>query len=127
MDQLVSRMLKEKVWAVVGASANPQKYGYKVYKRLLTEGYKVFAVNPNCKEIEGDPCYNSLRDLSELPGAVSVIVPPVVGLNVLEQAAQQRIKRLWFQPGAESNEIIEKAGGLNLEIAYNRCVLVELG
>ncbi len=127
MDQLVSNMLKEKVWAVVGASANPQKYGYKVYKRLLAEGYNTFAVNPNCIEIEGDPCYNNLRDLPELPGAVSVIVPPAVGLDVLEQAAQQGIKRLWFQPGAESNEIIKKAYGLNLEIAYNRCVLVELG
>jgi predicted CoA-binding protein len=120
-------ILKEKTWAVVGASANTQKFGYKVFKRLIREGYTVYPVNPNCKEIEGVQCYGSLKDLSEMPGAVSVIVPPKAGLGVLDEAAELGIKRLWFQPGAESGEIVGKAEKLGLQIIYGYCVLVELG
>jgi hypothetical protein len=127
MNQLVQEMLREKTWAVVGASANPQKYGYKVYKRLLQERYNVYAVNPNCKDIEGVPCYPELSRLPEVPGVVSVIVPPAAGIGVLEEAAVQGIKRLWFQPGAESSEIIDKADRIGLEIVHHKCVLVELG
>ncbi len=127
MDKLIKRMFKEKIWAVVGASANPDKYGYKVYKRLLKEGYEVYAVNPNCEAIEGVKCYSRLADLPRLPGAVSVIVPPKAGIGVLEEAAGRNIKKLWFQPGAESSEIIGKAQQLGLEIVYKECVLIELG
>jgi len=126
-NELVQDMLVQNIWAVVGASANTQKFGYKVFKRLANEGYTVYPVNPNCKEIEGTKCYGSLRDLPEVPGAVSVIVPPSAGIGVLEEAAELGIKRLWFQPGAESAEVIEKADELGLQIVYDRCVLTELG
>ena len=58
---------------------------------------------------------------------VSVIVPPSAGIGVLEEAAELGIKRLWFQPGAESAEVIEKADELGLQIVYDRCVFTELG
>lgn len=127
MDSLIQKMLNENNWAVVGVSANMHKYGYKVYKRLLQEGYIVYPINPNCEQIEGVACYPRLNDLPRLPGAVSVIVPPTAGIAILEEAADLGIKRLWFQPGAQSDQIIRRADELNLEIVYNRCVLVELG
>jgi predicted CoA-binding protein len=126
MDELIKDMLAQKTWAVVGASANTQKYGYKVFKRLIEEGYRAYPVNPNCKDIEGALCYSTLRELPETPGAVSVVIPPKAGLGILEEAAELGIKRLWFQPGAESGEIIDKAGDLGLEIVHDYCVLIEL-
>jgi len=126
LDELIDRMLGEKTWAVVGATVNRQKFGYKVLKRLVDEGYKVYPVNPGYEEIEGIKCYPALGDLPELPGAVSVIVPPAAGLALLEEAAGLGIKKLWFQPGAESDEIVEKAKRLGLELVYDRCVLIEL-
>ena len=126
-NELISSMLGEKTWAVVGASVNREKFGYKVLKRLIEEGYKVYPVNSNYEEIEGIKCYPTLGDLPELPGAVSVIVPPAAGLALLEEAAGLGIKKLWFQPGAESDEILKKAEKLELELVYDRCVLVELG
>lgn len=127
LRELRRNILNEKTWAVVGASVNKQKFGYKVLKRLMEEGYKVYPVNPNYEEIDGIKCYPSLRDLPELPGAVSVIVPPAAGLAVLEEAAELGIKKLWFQPGAECDEILKKAEKLGLELIYDCCVLIELG
>jgi len=54
---------KKNVFAVVGASRDPRKYGYQVYKDLKNAGYKVYAVNPNAQEILGDKCYQSLENL----------------------------------------------------------------
>jgi len=44
---------KKNVFAVVGASRDPRKYGYQVYKDLKC-GYEVYPINPNAKEILGD-------------------------------------------------------------------------
>ena len=92
LSGLIRSMLDEKTWAVVGASANPGKFGYKVFKKLAREGYKAYPVNPNCGEIDGTKCYAALGDLPETPGAVSVIVPPVLGLAMLEEASGLGIK-----------------------------------
>jgi hypothetical protein len=127
MEKLMKEMLDEKVWAVVGASNNKDKFGYKVFKRLLAEGYDVYPVNPNCEEVDGMKCYKSLSELPKLPGAVSLIVPPSIGVKVLEDASKLGIKKLWFQPGAESDEIVQKASELGLDIVYDNCVLVALG
>jgi len=50
-------MLEKKVWAVVGASDNPEKYGNLIYKKLKSRGYRVYPVNPNYETIDGDKCY----------------------------------------------------------------------
>ena len=53
-------MLEKKVWAVVGATQNTEKYGYRLYKHLKNNGYTVYAVNPSYDTIDADPCYKNL-------------------------------------------------------------------
>ncbi|MDI6704562.1 MAG: CoA-binding protein, partial [bacterium] len=63
-EELIKRFLEKKnVFAVVGASRDPDKYGYQVYKDLKNAGYKVYPVNPNAEEILGNKCYPSLESL----------------------------------------------------------------
>ena len=45
---------KQNVFAVVGVSKNPSKYGHQVYKDLKEAGYVVYAVNQNIDKILGD-------------------------------------------------------------------------
>jgi predicted CoA-binding protein len=63
---LEEMMLDRKVWAVVGANENPEKYGNMIYRKLRAKGYEVYPVNPNYETVEGDKCY---KDLSSLPKA----------------------------------------------------------
>ena len=51
MDAL--EMLKEKNWAVIGASIDKSKFSYKIPKILKEKGYKVYLINPKYYEIEG--------------------------------------------------------------------------
>jgi predicted CoA-binding protein len=51
-----------------------------------------------------------------------------VTLGVVEQAARAGIRHLWMQPGAESDEAIQRAGELGLELIHSGpCALVMQG
>lgn len=121
----VQEMLAKKVWAVVGVSADQSKFGYKVYKRLLAAGYTVYPVNPKLKELEGRQVYPDLSSLPEVPDVVNCVVPPAVTAAIVPLCAEQGIKYLWLQPGAECNEALELANEHSV-VAERACVLVEL-
>jgi len=121
----VQEMLAKKVWAVVGVSADQSKFGYKVYKRLLASGYTVYPVNPKLKELEGRQVYPDLSSLPEVPDVVNCVVPPAVTAAIVPLCAEQGIKYLWLQPGAECNEALELANEHSV-VAERACVLVEL-
>ena len=51
---MIKSFLKTKnVFAVVGASRDPEKYGYQVYRDLLNAGYRVYHVNQNADGVLG--------------------------------------------------------------------------
>ncbi|HOA80175.1 MAG TPA: CoA-binding protein [Defluviitaleaceae bacterium] len=118
-------LMKKKIWAVVGATTDKDKYGYKIYKELKEAGYKVYPISPKYEEIDGDKAYKSLRDLPEKPEVVDFVVNPKIGIGIVKECAQLGIENIWLQPGTVSEEILEfaKEKGIN---AVEACVLVAL-
>lgn len=118
--------------AVAGASTNREKYGNKVLRCYMQNDREVIPINPRADEIEGLKCYADFASVPETEtGAVhgiSIITPPAITLQVIEDAAAAGIKHVWMQPGAESDEAIEaaEAHGMNV-IANGPCLLVVLG
>lgn len=112
-------------WAVIGVSADREKYGNKIYRDLRHSGYKVYGVNPKLAEIEGDPCYPDLASLPEKPAVVDMVVPPAAALSVVEACHQAGISRIWFQPGSESDEAIAKAEAYGIAVIANACIMLE--
>lgn len=122
---LSQEMLKKKVWAVVGANTKPDKFGYKIYKKLKKHGYKVYPVNPGYDTVDGDKCYPSLKDLPEKPDVIDMVVNPQIGKGIIEEAAQLGVKYIWLQPGTHNQEIVELLEEKGLNYVKN-CVLVAL-
>ncbi|MGC8854932.1 MAG: CoA-binding protein [Halothiobacillaceae bacterium] len=80
MMQEAFRTLKTaKTFALLGASAEPGKYGHKVFETLKGR-YRILPVNPKRTEIEGTPCYASYADLPERPDAVILTIKESLGL-----------------------------------------------
>ncbi|CAO3573265.1 unnamed protein product [Mortierella alpina] len=93
----------EQKFAVVGASSNRAKFGNKVLRWYIDNGYTAVPVNPKEDAIESVAC---VRSLSALPGSpseyhVSIVTPPSVTQSVLEEAHKNGIKRVWLQPNVE--------------------------
>jgi len=118
-------MLEKKIWAVVGASDNPEKFGNRIYKKLRDKGYKVYPVNPNYDIIEGDKCYSNLSSLPEVPEVIDMVVNPRHGTGTIEEAAKLGIKNIWLQPGTYDDRLMTLIEEKGLT-AVKACVLVAL-
>lgn len=125
MSNYVAEFPKYRTWAVVGVSDDRQKYGNKIYRDLRDAGYTVYAINPKLETVEGDPCYSSVKTLPGIPDVVDLVVPPNVALNVVQDCLDAGIKRIWFQPGSESEEAVQKARDGGMEVVYDACIMIQ--
>src|SRR6266446_4003846 len=69
----MTRIMKPKAVAVIGASAENGKIGNSVMKNLINGGYKgeIYPIHPKADEIMGKKVYKSVKDI---PGEVDIAV-----------------------------------------------------
>lgn len=128
MPGKIERFLAHGPYAVVGASADRAKYGNKVLRCYLQHGLEVYAVHPREQAIEGVACYRALSQLPRAIHGISVVTPPQVTEQIVEDAPSSGARYVWMQPGAESLQAITRAESLGLQIiAQGPCILVVLG
>lgn len=106
---------EEKTVAVIGASNDRSKYGNKAVRAYLRMGFKVYPVNPKEETVEGLKSYSSILDIPVEIDRATLYVPPKVGMKIIEEIAQKGVGELYFNPGAESDELVEKAHTLGLK------------
>ncbi|MER9457356.1 acetate--CoA ligase family protein [Mesorhizobium sp. M0478] len=80
--------------AIIGASKNPAKRGYRSLRKLLDDGYAgaIYPINPNEIEICGIRC---LPDLGSLPGPVDlalVCTPAATVPSVITECAAKGVR-----------------------------------
>lgn len=97
--------------AVTGVSRNAKGHGANsVAKRLRERGYTVFNINPNAPEIDGQPCYPSLK---AVPGGVEAVVigtKPERALGTVQEAAELGVKLVWMHSdGSQGSVSLEAA------------------
>ena len=115
-------------FAVVGASNDRDKYGAKVLLAYRQQGLRAYPVNPRAQEVLGEPAFPDLASLPEPVPAISVITPPAVTEQVVEEAGATGVRYVWMQPGAESPRAVERARELGMSvIAGGPCLLVAVG
>lgn len=119
-------MLNLKKWAVVGATNDTSKFGYKIYKKLKSHGYTVYPVSIKYNEVDGDKAYEDLTHLPEKVDVVDFVVNPTIGLSIVKQCADLDINNIWLQPGTVSEDILDFANNNGIEVVQG-CVLVSLG
>ncbi|QDV07012.1 hypothetical protein Poly30_25310 [Planctomycetes bacterium Poly30] len=127
-NDAIQAFLDGESFAVAGASTNREKYGNKVLRCYLQHDRRVFPLNPRATEIEGEPCYASLADVPEPIHGLSIITPPKITLEVVQEALKAGIRHLWMQPGAENPEAIKLAEAAGASVIHGGpCLLVVLG
>jgi uncharacterized protein len=115
-----------KTVAVIGASNDRSKFGNKAVRAFQKAGYKVFPVHPAQTEVEGLPCFKSIRDVPEKPNLVSVYVGPERLLQILPDIAARGCDELWLNPGTISSEVLAKATELGLK-TNQLCSIIAVG
>lgn len=112
--------------AVIGASSVPHKYGSRAVRAYLRRGWTVYPVNPNETTIEGLRVFKTIDELPDGVERFTVYVPPAIGLTLLDAIKAKHPKELYFNPGAESDELIARAEAMGLE-PIQACSIIEIG
>lgn len=123
-----------KLIAIIGLSDNPERDSYKVAKYFLDKGHKIIPVNPNCNEILGDRCYNSLENIPlEISNEIDMVdifrksefVLPLVESIVKNKDKFKKLKVIWMQEGVSNSKAFELASKNGYEVIMNSCAMKE--
>jgi len=125
-QELINELLdKNNVFAVIGVSKDPEKYGNKIYFDLKRAGYTVYPINPNANNISGNRCYSNLNELPQLPNVVDIVVPPKITKEIVKECKDLGINKVWMQPGSESLNAIGFCRENGIDVLYGVCVMLE--
>ncbi|KAJ7091981.1 NAD-P-binding protein [Mycena belliarum] len=98
--------LSSPLFAVVGASRDPTKFGTKVLNWYQNRNLNVQPIHHEESHLEGLATFPSVADLPEpAKTAVSIITPPTVTLSILQAALPLGVPAVWIQPGASDGRV----------------------
>ncbi len=113
---------KSKVFAVVGASNNVDKYGFKVFHDLKVKGFRVVPVNLHEEFVDGVRVFKSVLDVPFKVDWVVFVVPPSVSFSVLKSLFDKGFS-FWFQPGSECVECKNFCFENGLNCVFDACIM----
>lgn len=90
----LSALLEPGSVAVIGASSNVDKIGYKILKNIIDAGFEgtVYPVNPRGGEILGLKAYPSVLDVPDEVEVVVIVVPARFVASVIEECVRKKVK-----------------------------------
>ena len=121
--ETINQILQMKTIAVVGMSPKPERPSHYVALYLRDHGYKIIPVNPGQREIAGETCYPSLKDIPKPVDVVDVFRRPEHVLSIAEATVEIGAKALWLQDGVINKEATKLAEEAGLLVVMNDCML----
>lgn len=114
--------------AVVGASSNPTRPSYGVFRTLVAAGYDCVPVNPNESEVAGVPAVATLADAAA--GDRIDIVDVFRRADLTEEIAREAVavgaRALWLQLDVVNWNSARIAAEGGLAVVMDRCTAIEL-
>ncbi|AGK58013.1 CoA-binding protein [Hyphomicrobium denitrificans 1NES1] len=121
-----------KTFAVVGASAKPDRPSHQVMGFLIKCGYQVRPVNPGIadKAIHGQKVYASLADVPAPVDVIDVFRASAAALQVVRDAIAVRDKLgasvIWMQLGVINEQAAAEARAGGFTVVMDRCPKIEM-
>jgi len=110
--------------AIAGVSRDPKKFGHAVFKTLTDRGLKVFAINPNIEEINGQPCYEKINDIPEKARSMIILTKEDKALPILKEAVASGIQNIWFHNHVKDPAILKVVEDNKINLIHGECILM---
>jgi predicted CoA-binding protein len=114
--------------AVIGASANPGRPSFAVFRYLVQHGFECVPVNPNERHILGVPAFRSLGEAVAETGPfemIDVFRRSELCVAHAHEAVAAGARYLWLQLGVVNWEAARIAHDAGLEVVMDRCTAIE--
>ncbi|HYE33061.1 MAG TPA: CoA-binding protein [Methylomirabilota bacterium] len=115
-----------KTVAVIGANKDRSRWSNKAVRAYLSQGYKVYPVNPGEVSVEGLQTLKSVADIPEPLSIISVYLRPSLTLKLLPEFAAKGCQELWLNPGTCDDAVRAEARRLKLNV-IEACSIIGVG
>jgi predicted CoA-binding protein len=113
---------------VVGASSDPSRPSFDVFRYLVDRGFDCVPINPNERDVVGITAFATLAEAVEATGPfelVDVFRRPELCPPHAEEAVAVGARCLWLQLGVVSWEAARIAHAGGLAVVMDRCTKIE--
>jgi hypothetical protein len=113
---------------VVGASSDPARPSFGVFRSLVARGLDCVPVNPNEREVLGVPAFASLEEAAAATGPfdmVDVFRRSELCVAHAREAVAIGARCLWLQLGVVNWEAAGIAHDAGLAVVMDRCTAIE--
>lgn len=111
--------------ALVWATNNKEKYGNKILHNLLSKWHLIFPVNNKEDFIETLKSYKNLWEIKNKIDIVNIVTPPKITLEILKDALELNLKKVWIQPWASDEEVINFLKGNDFDYIADSCIMID--
>lgn len=122
---LIPDMLKARIIAVVGLSADESKPSHYVSRYMQDHGYRILPVNPALESVLGEECFPSLAALPVSPDLVNVFRLPRYIPAIVDEMIALDLPALWLQQGIIHAAAAARAEVHGIRVVMDRCLMVE--
>ena len=109
--------------AIVGISTKESRDSNKVARYLIENGYEIVPVNPGQREILGNPCFKTLKDIPFPIDMADLFIHPTRVAAIVDQAIQIGVRVIWMQEGVVHNDSAFKARQAGIQVVMNMCIM----
>jgi uncharacterized protein len=92
----IQDFLDQKRLAIVGVSHQPKDFSRALFRQLREQGYDAVPVNPQAREIDGQPCFGRLQEVQPPVETVLLMTSPAITDAVVRDCAEAGVKRVWM-------------------------------
>jgi predicted CoA-binding protein len=128
-DKLIAAVLRSaRRIAVVGASSNPNRPSFGVFRYLVEQGYDCVPINPNEREVLGVAAFATLAEAVDETGPfdiVDVFRRSELCVPHANEAVEAGAACLWLQLGVVNWEAAKVADDAGLGVVMDRCTAIE--
>lgn len=110
MEQIREFLGQERL-AIVGVSQHPADFSRTLFREFQKRGYDVVPVNPAIRDIEGKPCYASVREIRPPVSTVLLMTSPAVTETVVRDCADAGVERVWMYRAGGTGAVSREAVG----------------
>jgi predicted CoA-binding protein len=127
-DRIEEILRRARRIAVVGASSNPGRPSFGVFRYLVAEGFDCVPINPNERNILGIPAFPTVAEAVAATGPfelIDVFRRSELVVPHAEEAVAAGAGCLWLQLGVVNWEAAQIAAAGGLAVVMDRCTAIE--
>ncbi|MEI7485225.1 MAG: CoA-binding protein [Ignavibacteriota bacterium] len=123
----IDDFVNERNFLFYGVSSVKGKFGNLVLKHLNDNGYNVFPVHPDLKQVIGIDCNKTPADVNQKMNNAVILLSPENTEKVVGELIAYGIKKIWIQQRCESERALKMCEENNIEVISEECIMMFAG